>query len=664
MSGYAGRVVAIALFSSCAWFSPQAAAACEPLAILFSLQVQGQPVDAAAADRFVVERPDEDAVTVFNGMPLCPNDRLATRTDTKAILKIGFSDGAQHEVTMRPGSTVILETVNRVQLLVGRLFAALQGEFDVVMPLGRLAATGTEYELAVTDAGCTVDQLEGTTELTSGTGGSVHLARLKGAACTTAAAPTVTDLTVEQCFRLMEVQSQINIQGRPKVSSINKIKQFDPAQAPAIYSSARQKAVCAEDAGARNTLNQVLVDWRESQKALRGLRSSAAPDALAVGEALVMRGQPAEALQEFSRAIAAGDATAAPLTGSGDAERDLGLIALKAGNTASFASHLESASHDYLLAMERAQKPIDRGVILVNLGDLALLRTRLDASAAEVRLAEAQEFYDRARAQGDPPHARLGIARISLMRAQLIPTQVANDPELSLGQQILVNSLLAMLAEQQRRPHREAARQVLRDLIGSTPGFSPAEELLGETIYLLGDIRDARRHLRSAISADPAQTSAYQAYAKTVNGAERRLYERTYKLVEVKPVRDLTETRSEILIPAAATVTIPPAPLTADVTRLNFVAPPWNDQVVVLTNRSDASATAEAIRITGSDPGAFQITSDGCSGTALAAQKICRLVVSLVSRQMGTYRATLEISGNGGQWTREVRLRADVRGGD
>lgn len=659
MTGNARRLAIGGLVGIFAWLAPMGANACEPLGFLYSLLVQEQRVHAADAQRFIVERAGQP-MSVTNGMPLCGDDRLATRTDTTAIVRVGPAEGPQHDLTMRPGSTMILRAVNRVELLLGRLFAALQGQFDVVMPLARLAAAGTEFEVAVTEEGCTVDQLEGATDLSSGTGGSTRISRLRGAACSTGTAPQVTELDLDRCKSLIEAQSRTIIQARPATSSINTIKQFNPAEAPAIFAEARQEAVCSDDAAAKVTLDQLLVDWQEPQEALRGLRERAAPDQLALGRALVMRGQSAEAIEQFRRAIVSGGTTAAAVNGVGDAERDLGLAAVRTGNAAQVAQHFESAQRQYLAALGQTQDADEIGVILVNLGDLALLRTKLDPGLAESRLTEAQRYYERARAHGDPPHARLGIARISLLRAQLIPTQQIDTSEGNFGEVLAASILLGVLAEQQRKPHREAARRELRELLAGKPGFAPGEELLGETLYALGDGGDARRHLVQAIASDPTHTSAYRTYAATLSGGNKRLYERTYRLVEVAAVRVLDDVRDEILMPTTPAVTIPTAPLTADVEALSFAAPPRKEKVVTLTNRSNAPATADAVSITGPNANAFRIVSSGCTGVSVVAQGQCRIVVLFSAEQVGTYRATLEISGSGGQWKREVRLRGEV----
>lgn len=640
-------MVALALL---AWGAPALAQTCaQPRGILDALLVADARVATLDSGSFLVERGGQP-VNLNIGDPLCEADRMATRPDTTAKLLVGPAEGPRHELTVLPGATVVLQSVSRIELVIGRLLAAVQGNFDVVMPFARLAATGTEFAVEVTQEGCRVEQLEGSTGLTPSAGATARLERLKSASCTaTAAAPS--ELVPGRCTELMTAASRIDVAARPLVRSGNAIRQLDPAQAPGAYAQAREAAICRNDAAAWQAVDKVLVDWERPQKALD------AEDPLVRGRALLMRGQPERAIEEFRRALAAGPGAAA-LAGFGDAERDLGLKAIRANDLAEAGRRFESALRHYTAAFERATSERERGVILVNLGDLALLRTRLDPAAAEARLSEAQATFERARTHADPPHARLGLARVSLLRASLIPTQQIDASEGSFGQVLTANILLSQMAESQRKPHRAQARTVLRELIADTPGFAPAEELLADLLAATGERDRARVQYQRAIAADPGNTSAYLGYSKTLGSRRQRMYEAAYRLVEVAAVRERDEARAEILQPRESTVTVPPAPLTPDVMRLAFEKR-GQQQAVTLTNRSNAVATAGAATIAGRDPAAFRILRDGCANVQVDAGRDCRILIEYIPQGSGSHRATLEIPFDGGLG-REVKLSGET----
>jgi tetratricopeptide (TPR) repeat protein len=446
------------------------------------------------------------------------------------------------------------------------------------------------------------------------------------------------------------------------VRSANAIRQFEPAETAAAYSAAREAAICHGDDKAWQTVGRALVDWDRPQQALSagvGAGNAGTEDLVSRGRALLMRGRPAEAAELFRRAVAESGVTAASATGFGDAERDLGLVAIKSNDLAGAGKHFETAGRHYLAAIEHTQKESERGVILVNLGDLALLRIRLDPDAAEARMDEAKSYYERARRHGDPPHARLGLARISLLRAQLIPQQEVDAAEGGFGEVLAANIILAMLANDQRKPHWQDARRQLAALTAEVPGFAPAEELLGEVLYESGKADDSGKKFQRAIAADPGNTSAYLAYSKTLKGDKKRMYGNAYKLVEVPAVRELASTRREILIPRTQPVKVPPAPLTANVTKLSF-SQEIRQQTVTMTNRSNAPATVSAANITGSHLAAFEVVSNGCLSGPIAAGADCRIAIAFVAKTSGTYRATLELTFVGAMLRREVKLNGSV----
>jgi tetratricopeptide (TPR) repeat protein len=407
----------------------------------------------------------------------------------------------------------------------------------------------------------------------------------------------------------------------------------------------------------------MLVDWDRPQQALSagvGVGDAGTEDLVSRGRALLMRGKPAEAGDQFRLAVSDSGVTAASATGLGDAERDLGLEAIKAADLARAAQHFETAGRHYLVAILHTQKESERGIILVNLGDLALLRIRLDPDASAARLDEAKSYYERARRHGDPPHARLGLARIFVLRARLIPTQMLDSAQGNIWNVLAGTIALGVLADLQRKPHWRDARRELAALTTSVPGFAPAEELLGEVLYETGEANDARQRFKRAIAADPGNTSAYLAYSNTLRHEKKTMYAKTYRFVEVAAVRELAKTRREILIPEVKTVTIPPAPMTADSTTLSFTSPEVTRRVVTLTNRSEAPANVSETNITGSNAGAFSVISNGCGDAPVAAGAECQIGIEFTAQNPGRYRAKLELTFVGALLTREITLSGEV----
>jgi tetratricopeptide (TPR) repeat protein len=663
MTGHTCRLIGCALFICSAWPVAGYAQTCpDPLGILESILVQGRRLDAIDTQHFLVERGGQ-SVKMNIGDPLCEADRLATTPDTTAKLLVGPAEGSRHGLTVLPGATVVLRAVNRVELLLGRLIGAVHGNFDVVMPFARLAATGTEFEVEVTPEGCNVEQLEGETHLIPTGGATAVLERLKGTRCTAGANAVITEIPPERCRALVANASRIDAAGRPALRSANAIREFEAAETPAAYSAAREAAICRGDEEAWQTVGRVLVDWDRPQQALEagvGSGTASSDDHESRGRALLMRGKPAEAIEQFRLAGAERGVTAVIATGLGDAERDLGLKAIQAGDLVRATRQFDSASMHYLAAIAHAENDGERGVILVNLGDLALLRIRLDADTAAARLDEAKEYFDRARRHGDPPHARVGLARISVLRAKLIPTQQIDTAEGSVWNVLAANIALAYQADRQRRPHWNAARQELTALAANLSGFAPAEEMLGEVEYETGNKVKAKERFKRAIAADPSNTSAYLGYSRTLSGQKATMYARTYNVVEVAAIRELAATERKILVPEVKTVTIPAVPMTADATDLNFSTSSGLRQSVTLTNRGDAPATVSGVNIAGANADAFRVFFNGCMSGPIAAGAECQITIGFTGGNPGHYRAKLELSFTGAMLTREIRLNGDV----
>lgn len=639
-----------------------AAECSKPLAVLDSLVVQGGRLYSIDSDRFVIER-DGEPKPASIGEPLCENDRLSTATDTEAQLLVGDAEGGQQQLKIRPGSTVILQKLNAVELLIGRLAAALHFDFDVVMPLARLAATGTEFEVEVSEQGCVVDQLEGTVQLTSTAGPAMPLSRLQSATCSSVGIAPVAAITADRCQALLDAQSGVDIAARPAVRSSNSIPLYASAEANAVYAASREASICRDDRAARQAVARVRADWGRPQDALRLLGGAsddsaevAAENQVALGRALLQRGRQAEAIAAF-RAASTRSTLVAAETGLGDAERDLGLIAIRGNDLATATQRFDAASLHYSHAFRATDVASERAVQLVNAGDLALLRTRLDPNAVETRLAEAERFYRGARVLGDPPHARLGLAKILLLRAQLIPTQTVSEG--GFWNQVLVNFLLGQEAERKRKPFREAARDLLRELTTAVPDFSPGQQLLGEVQYQLGKPNDSRERFRRAIAADPGNTSAYLAYSETLSGNKRDRYRNAYRLIEVPAVRKLAETRNEVLTPTPKTVNVPANPMTSDLTQVSFKDPDDNVKDVTLTNRGDAPATVTSVALSGANADVFRIRSNACAGQAIPAGGSCTIKLNFSAESVGSYRATLEITVDGAYVTRQVRLAGE-----
>ena len=630
----------------------------QPLGVLDSLLVQGQRLSAIDANQFLVER-NSHAVAMNIGDPLCEADRMATQPNVTAKLLVGRADGKRHELTILPGATVVLRAINRVELLLGRLIGAVHGEFDVVMPFARLAATGTVFEVDAGSSTVAVDQLEGETHLTPTNAATAVLAPLTRVSGAGPGGAAVTALDASRCTELVSQANRMDIAFLPPVRSRNAIPQIAPATADSAYDSARQNAICRDDPSARQLVGRILTDWERPQQALEELRGTAG-DSVAVGKALLMRGEPQRALGVFQRAGAAGGNAVDVSAGMGDAKRDLGILAIRGNQVPAAAAGFEEVRTHYVEAIRLASTDDVRGRLFVSLGDLALLRIRLDPDSAEARMTEAAALYQRAREHGDPPHARLGVARISVLRAMRIPTQQIDGSEAGIAATLLINIALDAQARSQRRPHWQQAMRDLHELLAAVPEFSPAQELMGEVQIALGERDAAQRHLKQAIAADPGNTSAYGVLAQTLSGGKKAMYEGAYKLVEVPAVREIEATRQTMLFPTSPTVTIPPAPLTPDKPELGFARPRPVRADVTLTNRSDAPVTVASTGIVGDAPSAFRIVSNGCSSGPVAVGSQCRIEVEFTAQSPGKYRAILQLSFATGGFTRDIKLHGEI----
>jgi hypothetical protein len=184
--------------------------------------------------------------------------------------------------------------------------------------------------------------------------------------------------------------------------------------------------------------------------------------------------------------------------------------------------------------------------------------------------------------------------------------------------------------------------------------------MLGEVEYETGDRDKAKERFKRAIAADPSNTSAYLGYSRTLGGQKATMYARTYNVVEVAAIRELTATERKILVPEVKTVTIPAVPMTADATDLNFSASSGLRQSVTLTNRGDAPATVSGVNIAGANADAFRVFSNGCMSGPIAAGAECQITIEFTGGNPGHYRAKLELSFTGAMLTREIRLNGDV----
>jgi tetratricopeptide (TPR) repeat protein len=384
----------------------------------------------------------------------------------------------------------------------------------------------------------------------------------------------------------------------------------------------------------------------------------------AVGNALRIEGEAAEAIGQFQQALSAVPAYAPALNGMGDALRDQGIkaygITVKAKNNA--AELFEAARKSYEQAANNGTGTPEVELAMVNAGNLHLLMSGVFPDRGDQIVDTAEGLFSEALklTNGKSLQARLGLARVEMQRAQLIPQKEVDPTGLSVLQAIVANGAYALQADNERRPVRERAEAILAALVRDEPDFAPGLQTLGELSLVLSKSKQAKDVLRRAINTDPRHTISYSFLAQAYTGDVGEIYGDAYKNVEFPAMRTIAKARQQLATVTAPSVKVTSNLLIPDVSTLRFeFASDFRTRTVKFKNVGDAPVTPASVTITGSDAGAFAVQNDGCSGQAVAPNGECRIVVVLQAQTPGKYKATLAVS-TGGPISTSVELRTSM----
>ena len=660
-----------------AWAAPNAFG-CDVVGVLDGLALAKIRVKTVDKTQSWIER-GTNKVDIKNGMPLCRADRLITADDVSAILLLGSAGSSQKQITVSPHSNVHLLGDSKVELLGGGIFAQVKGVFDAIFALGDVASAGTLFSVEINATGAHVVQLEDATVFTGrdAAAGSVVTvpARAEVSLQSSAVQAVPKEMPFDRCKAVTDPNSEIVSETRAKRPSLPVSRHFGPETIGKVFADARASMLCstkqAEAAAARERVGLIYVDWADPAQALRLLDSSpsgSTPEAqarhfTAIGNALRIEGQPEQALEQYRKALSVVANYAPAENGMGDALRDQGVKA--SGNTVSAkqkASDLfEAARKSYEQAANHGTGTPEFELAMVNHGNLLLLWSGLFPERGDQLVDSAQSLFDQAltQTQGRSLQARLGLARVEMQRAQLIPKKEVDPTGLKPAQVFAANLIYLLQAENERRPAWSRAEVILNALVNDEPDFAPGMQTLGELYLLSSSSKRAEEVLLRAMSADPRHTITYSFLARAArHGGDD--YAAAYKAVEFPAMRAIADAKRKLSTRQAPTVTVPSNLLIPDVSTLRFEAAGAHAaRTIVFKNAGATAVTPTSVAIKGADAGAFVVRNDGCSSKPVAPEGSCRIVVVFQAQKPDSYKATLEVS-TGGSISATVDLRGRI----
>ena len=578
----------------------------------------------------------------------------------------------------------------RSSLSGGGFFAQIKGAFDAIFGLGDVAAAGTQFSVEISENGARVVQLEDETIFTPKDAPASAAVKVPPRAevglepGATQAKPIA--LTFDRCKAATDPNSKVVAETRAKRPSLPLSHHFSPQEIGKAFADARVGMLCrptpadpaaaakaaAATAADRERVGLIYLDWVDPEQALRLLTTSQvgstpaeqATHFTAIGNAMRIEGKHDEAIGQFQQALSAVPAYAPALNGMGDALRDQGTkaygITVKAKNRA--AELFEAARMSYEQAANSGTGTPEVDLAMVNAGNLHLLMSGLFPDKGDEIVDTAEGLFNEALrlTNGKSLQARLGLARVEMQRAQLIPPKEVDPTGLSVGQVLVANIVYGMQADNERRPVRKRAEAILTALVRDEPDFAPGLQTLGELYLVLSNSKEAKNVLRRAINTDPRHTISYSFLARAYGGDVGKIYGDAYKNVEFPAMQTIAKARQQLATVTAPSVKVPSNLLIPDVSTLRFeFASDFRTRIVKFTNVGEAPVTPASVTITGSDAGAFAVQDDGCSNRALAPKIDCRIVVVLQAQTPGKYKATLEVS-TGGPISTTVELRASM----
>jgi tetratricopeptide (TPR) repeat protein len=534
------------------------------------------PVESVEASVAAVER-GELVLPAVNGMPLCFGDAIVTGKSGTVRLRFPTGEMDAHECTVWPATRVELTEPASLFLRIGRLFLALRDRFDIVTRFVRLGARGTELQVAVSDSGIDVIQVEGSVEVVQEAGrldsrtaprpvrldgflsgpalfapqpqrrASLRLERLNRLTLRRREEPRLTQTDAALFRRVVDEDSRVFVATRPDLASVNTIRKFSsPRERAEVFREARYAALWnPEEKDAFERLGDAYADWAEAGKALRSYEKSAGRQKSGrdlaqfcnnQGNAHRLAGHPDQAEAWYRRALQVDPRFAFPYNGLGETWRERAVEQFERGNLQPARQFLEQARENYRRSLDPSlwgkEGGPNRVVPLYNLGEAAMIEAEIvkfeagPSQALRVLSRAEEHFRQAAREDSDYAFPEVGIGRIHAVRARLYS-------ELKDGGKAAAEI--------------EAGQAHTRRVLERWPAFAPARVLSGEILELRGDVQRASAEYLRATRADPGYAGAYFRTAAVMERTgQSRLaagYYQTYLRVEKPNLRDTRRAR-------------------------------------------------------------------------------------------------------------------------
>lgn len=652
-----------------------------PSGRLISAELNGQSLSEIDQSQIVVVR-DNDRMNVAPGDPLCAGDSVEVLPPISAVLELGLNGDTLNSVTLIGQSRLTIESPTSIFSSIGRLFLRLRSSFTVRMPGGTLGARGTQFEVDTSGASRVV-QLEGTVDFMPADGqGAVPVVVEPGQALALpqagVAAASVSPLDRTVCADVLATNSAIVAATQPALPRFNRVRTIDPTDTANRFAAARTRFFCDADATALPDLAGAYAAWAETGGVLElpreipGSLGVAAQSeyATSIADGLRLTGATDAAVEWYRRAVTLDDSFGPAHDGLGRALVDQAIRSVNPRRLATVDTALrtlDQAEAELNRALQRGmrgvEEPSARAAVMISLGDLSLARAELQPANGNRHLARATRFFELALQTTDrnAPFAELGLARVELMRADLVP-ETRIEGEFS-AQVLVAQVLISTMTEKQRRPFRETARDILNSLLERYPDFSVGSQMLGEVYDELGDNDEAEARIRRAIRLDPNNTDAYRSLVSALPGRrnrrERQFYEAAFEAFTPPSYVTLVEQRQSV------SRAVRPDPVIMDITALasshsalKFPAPDPNGKTITFTNVGSQPVNVGQPMVTGANASVFPIRRQTCTNGALEPNAECTVTIAFTAQQGGSYSATLTVGGDANVAT-EVELSGE-----
>ncbi len=366
--------------------SGEAAAECAAAGRVLAIEVGGAQSPRTMLEQASMSR-GETSLSIENGTPLCIGDKIRTGPDVRVILRLERE--GETDVTLNENTTMEVVNEGSVFLSLGRLFASVNGLFDMRVPLFRLAARGTEFEVSVGKAGVDILQLVGDleivpTEVARRFGDSQP--RLLLAAFSQVSNPNigerpesklrrslkpltrvvygvkdlsgqVTSADEESVRKAVDSNAIVVANTRPSLPYKSVLRRFPSSKDRALaFRKARFISVWRREPEAFAQLGDVYLDWTEGTRALRSFKESEklsrsgaemAGFHSRLGDAQRLAGDPAAAESSYGTALKYDSSAAWAYTGLGNVYQDLASAAIDGGHADAARQHLSKARDWY-----------------------------------------------------------------------------------------------------------------------------------------------------------------------------------------------------------------------------------------------------------------------------------------------------------------------------